>query len=50
MGHLKSLLHYAFLACVWKENARDLAVENLQAIVLSDMMMEYRENIFMISK
>ena len=36
----KALLHYAFLACVLEENARDFALGNFQYF-LSDMMMEY---------
>ena len=28
---LKALLHYAFLACVLEENARDFALGNLQS-------------------
>ena len=47
---LKALLHYVFLACVFEENARDFACVKSSIIFLSDMMMEYRENIFIISK
>ena len=38
---LKALLHYAFLACVLEENARDFALGNLQSFFLSDSVKEY---------
>ena len=40
---LKPVLHYAFLACVLEEIVRDFASGNLQAFLLSEMMIDYGE-------
>ena len=40
-SRLEPLSRYVFLACILGENTRDFALENLQELFLSDMMMEY---------
>ena len=47
---IKAFITYAFLACVGEENARGFAFGKLHAIFLSDLMMEYSENVFIINK